>query len=341
MQRASESVAKLAAALAKAQAELENPEKALTATIVSPFPREALRTFRYASLASGLEIVRKCLSRHEIAIVQATTIEADNGLVAHHHRVVEGGRLLWSGQSGAWLGKPQRHANKLIRQIRRTYPALRHVKADHAWIGVAGQTVHGMPQIGEITPGLWLLGGFGGHGLNTTAMGGEMLARAIVEGDTSWQMFSPFALVWAGGKFGRVAQHVSDWAHRRFERAEGFLARRRDRKRRRAQRAEAKPSPPVAGDTTVSPATPSAQPVAPVMDSGAPVVAQEAVPVARATPIFPPEVEYGAVGVAEPIVSTDVPGFQKRQPRERKGHTAPVTADGKPPQEKPPQDQTS
>ena len=266
---------------------------------------------------------------------------SDTDLPAHHHRVVEGGRLLWSGQSGAWLGKPQRHANKLIRQIRRTYPALRHVKADHAWIGVAGQTVHGMPQIGEITPGLWLLGGFGGHGLNTTAMGGEMLARAIVEGDTSWQMFSPFALVWAGGKFGRVAQHVSDWAHRRFERAEGFLARRRDRKRRRAQRAEAKPSPPVAGDTTVSPATPSAQPVAPVMDSGAPVVAQEAVPVARATPILPPEVEYGAVGVAEPIVSTDVPGFQKRQPRERKGHTAPVTADGKPPQEKPPQDQTS
>jgi len=101
------------------------------------------------------------------------------------------------------------------------------------------------------------------------------------------------------------------------------------------------PSPPVAGDTTVSPATPSAQPVAPVMDSGAPVVAQEAVPVARATPIFPPEVEYGAVGVAEPVVSPDVPGFQKRQPRERKGHTAPVTADKKPPQKKPPQDQTS
>ena len=59
-------------------------------------------------------------------------------------------------------------------QIRRTYPALRGVKADYAWIGVAGHTVHGMPQIGEITPGLWLLSGFGGHGLNTTAMGGEM-----------------------------------------------------------------------------------------------------------------------------------------------------------------------
>src|SRR6516225_4700893 len=67
MQRSSETIGKIAGALAKAQAELENPEKSLTATIPSVFPREETRTFRYASLASGLEIVRKCLSRHEIA----------------------------------------------------------------------------------------------------------------------------------------------------------------------------------------------------------------------------------------------------------------------------------
>ena len=61
MQRSSESVGALAAALAKAQAEIQNPEKSLTATIVSPFPREAVRSFRYASLSSGLDLVRKCL----------------------------------------------------------------------------------------------------------------------------------------------------------------------------------------------------------------------------------------------------------------------------------------
>ena len=53
--------------MAKAQAELTNPEKSLTATIRSPFPREEDRTFRYASLASGLDIVRKTLSQQEIA----------------------------------------------------------------------------------------------------------------------------------------------------------------------------------------------------------------------------------------------------------------------------------
>ena len=77
----SQSIGKIAGALAKAQAELENPEKLLTATIHSALPRGESHTFRYASLASGLEIVRKCLSKHEIATVQATAIERETGLI--------------------------------------------------------------------------------------------------------------------------------------------------------------------------------------------------------------------------------------------------------------------
>jgi hypothetical protein len=73
--RFSETIGAIAAALAKAQGELSNPEKSLTATIHSPFPRETDRTFRYASLASGLDIVRKTLGQHEIATIQTTMIE--------------------------------------------------------------------------------------------------------------------------------------------------------------------------------------------------------------------------------------------------------------------------
>jgi hypothetical protein len=81
MQHCSPSVGTLAAALAKAQAAIANPEKSLTATIVSPFPREGSRTFRYAPLSSGLDLVRKCLGQHEIATVQATTIDHNSGLI--------------------------------------------------------------------------------------------------------------------------------------------------------------------------------------------------------------------------------------------------------------------
>ena len=81
MPRSSESIGAIAAALAKAQAELANPEKSLTATIRSGVPREGERTFRYAPLSSGLDIVRKALGRHEIATVQATAIDNEAGLI--------------------------------------------------------------------------------------------------------------------------------------------------------------------------------------------------------------------------------------------------------------------
>src|SRR5882724_4657679 len=81
MHRSSETIGAIAAALAKAQGELTNPEKSLTATIRSPFPREGDQTFRYASLASGLDIVRKSLGQHEIATVQTTAIDQDSGQI--------------------------------------------------------------------------------------------------------------------------------------------------------------------------------------------------------------------------------------------------------------------
>src|SRR5437868_6923926 len=81
MQRSSETIGAIAAALAKAQIDLINPEKSLTATIRSPFPHEADRSFRYASLANGLDLVRKSLGRHEIATVQTTSIDEATGLI--------------------------------------------------------------------------------------------------------------------------------------------------------------------------------------------------------------------------------------------------------------------
>jgi ERF superfamily protein len=81
VQRSSESVAALASALAKAQAELVNPEKSLTATIRVAGPGEGERTFRYAPLSSGLDIVRKTLCHHEIATVQTTAIDQASGIV--------------------------------------------------------------------------------------------------------------------------------------------------------------------------------------------------------------------------------------------------------------------
>jgi hypothetical protein len=93
--RSSESIGAIAAALAKAQGELTNPEKSLIATIQSPFPREDARTFRYASLASGLDIVRKCLAQHGIATLQTTEIDNAAGQIQLTTVIAHG--------SGEWI----------------------------------------------------------------------------------------------------------------------------------------------------------------------------------------------------------------------------------------------
>jgi hypothetical protein len=81
VQRSSDTIGTIAAALAKAQAQLVNPEKSLVAKIRSDEATGSERSFRYASLSSGLDIVRKTLSQQEIATVQATSIDEAAGLV--------------------------------------------------------------------------------------------------------------------------------------------------------------------------------------------------------------------------------------------------------------------
>jgi len=81
LQRSSDSIGRLAAALAKAQGELTNPEKSLTGTIRAGGSGGGDKTFRYASLASGLDIVRKILGQHEIATMQTTAIDQAAGVV--------------------------------------------------------------------------------------------------------------------------------------------------------------------------------------------------------------------------------------------------------------------
>src|SRR3954452_24447169 len=95
LHQASEHIGAMAAALPRAQAELTNPEKTLTAQIRSPFLRDDDRTFRYASLAAGLDIVRKTLSQQEIATIQSTRVEAATG---HIHLTT-----LLAHSSGEWI----------------------------------------------------------------------------------------------------------------------------------------------------------------------------------------------------------------------------------------------
>jgi glycine/D-amino acid oxidase-like deaminating enzyme len=70
---------------------------------------------------------------------------------------------------------------------------------------------HMMPQIGSLGPGLWCCTAFGGHGLNTTAIGGRVTAEAITGETDRYRLFAPFGLTWNGGPAGRMAVQATYW----------------------------------------------------------------------------------------------------------------------------------
>lgn len=166
---------------------------------------------------------------------------SDTDWADNHYRIVDGDRLLWAGRMTTWEANPWRFARGLRRDIRRIFPQLGKVEIDYAWGGTLGNAVHRMPQIGEIANGVWLASAFGGHGINTTAMAGNVIARAIVEGDTAWKLFQPFALVWAGGALGRGFAQLSYWVHRTHESLSAYASRRAERLRQRKAEQAARP----------------------------------------------------------------------------------------------------
>jgi gamma-glutamylputrescine oxidase len=157
---------------------------------------------------------------------------SDSDLADNHYRIVDGDRLMWSGRATTWRGNPRRYVRTLSADIRKTYPQLGDVTVDYAWSGTLGNTIHRMPQIGELGARVWLASGFGGHGLNTTALAGVLIARAIVEGDQTWKQFTPFELVWAGGVLGRAVTQMYYWARRARDAAAARRARTSDIARR-------------------------------------------------------------------------------------------------------------
>ena len=175
---------------------------------------------------------------------------SDGKRADNHYRIVEdaaGARLQWSGRMRVWEADPRFAARGLVRDVERAFPDLGPVEPAHLWRGTLGRSIHRMPQIGEIERGVWVASGFGGHGLNTTAMAGELIARGIVDNDETWRLFAPYELVWAGGALGRALAQGIYWGGRPLDRMAQGLARRRERARQRKARPEVPADrPPVA-----------------------------------------------------------------------------------------------
>ncbi len=136
---------------------------------------------------------------------------SDTRRAGNYYRLIDEGRILWGGRITTRVSEPSRLAERMKGDMLSTYPALGSPRIDYAWSGLMGYAIHKMPLIGRDAEGQWFGTAFGGHGLNTTAMAGLVLASAIADGDDTYRRFAPFAPKWAFGQLGRLGVQGSYW----------------------------------------------------------------------------------------------------------------------------------
>lgn len=137
----------------------------------------------------------------------------DTRMNCDYYRPLADGRLLWGGDITARQQPPRRLAEQMRGRMVQVYPQLADAKVEFAWQGTMSYARHRMPAIGESAPGLWYATGFGGHGMATTTLAGELVGSALAEGDTHYRLLEPFGLPWAGGVLGQIAAQTVYWWH--------------------------------------------------------------------------------------------------------------------------------
>ncbi|MDY0882816.1 NAD(P)/FAD-dependent oxidoreductase [Dongia soli] len=137
----------------------------------------------------------------------------DDRRAGDYYRVVDGGRLLWGGRITTRRSDPNNLAQLLRQEMVSTYPQLAELKVEIAWSGLMSYARHLMPQIGQLAPGIWHATAFGGHGMNTTSIGGRLIAEGIAGQSDRYRLFAPFGLEWNGGPFGLIAAQLTYWTY--------------------------------------------------------------------------------------------------------------------------------
>jgi gamma-glutamylputrescine oxidase len=144
-------------------------------------------------------------------VIRTREAIADTRRAGDYYRLIDDGRILWGGRISTRRSEPWQLAGLMQRDMLSTFPKLGKPRIDYAWAGQMGYAIHKMPLIGRDAEGLWFATAFGGHGLNTTAMGGLLLARAIAGGDDEWRRFAPFEPRSLYGPLGQLGVQGSYW----------------------------------------------------------------------------------------------------------------------------------
>ena len=142
----------------------------------------------------------------------------DDRRAGDYYRLVDGGkRVVWGGKITTRTTEPRDLGKRLHKTMTDTYPQLAGLEIDTVWTGLMSYARHLMPQIGKLPTGLWHCTAFGGHGMNTTAIGGRVIAEGILGQSDRYRNFAPFGLDWTGSIVGMAAVQLTYWRYQAMD----------------------------------------------------------------------------------------------------------------------------
>jgi len=190
---------------------------------VSLWPRLEMAVLPVSTYIVALEPTPEILEE----VLAFTGSLHDTRRALDYYRTVDNGgpnrRLLWGGRISTRRSLPPQLSQEMRGDMLTVFPELAEARVTHAWGGLMGYARHWMPIIGQLDEGLWTATAFGGHGLNTTAMAGRLIADAILSGDDEWRRFAPWGPAYAGGIVGRAMTQVIYWRMQAQDRKEERL----------------------------------------------------------------------------------------------------------------------
>ncbi len=150
--------------------------------------------------------------------IHTSSAIGDDRRAGDYYRLVDGGkRVLWGGKITTRTTEPRDLGKLLHKTMTDTYPQLSDLQIDTVWTGLMSYARHRMPQIGKLASGLWHCTAFGGHGMNTTAIGGRVIAEGILGQTERYRKFAPFGLDWTGGIAGMAAVQLTYWQYQAMD----------------------------------------------------------------------------------------------------------------------------
>ena len=179
----------------------------------------------YVIPVSTYVVVSAPLTQAQHAVIDTQQAIADTRRAGDYYRKLEDGRLLWGGKINTFKSPPQNLKRIMERAILKVYPQLKGLKLEYAWTGMMSYATHKMPIIQNPKQDLWYASCFGGHGLNTTALAGQLVASAIANNDESWKCLSDMGYGFRLGGLSRLAVQTSYWGMQGIDMYRSVMAR--------------------------------------------------------------------------------------------------------------------